>query len=89
MGGLKKMISKFIKNLKESEYYQNKDLQLGIVITTTVITMMSKLLPGIRENILAVAVGLIIVGGPITILAIYDGIMEDKFNDDDHDHDEL
>ena len=71
------MISHFVENLKQTEYYTNHKLQLGIIISGIAIGLAAKLLPGLRENILAIMISLIIVGGPITILAIYDGIIKD------------
>ena len=78
MRRLKKMLNQFVKNLKESEYYQNRKVQSGIILATIIITMIMILLPELRENILAIMVGIIIVGAPITILGIYDGIFKNK-----------
>jgi len=72
------MLNQFVKNLKESEYYQNRKVQSGIILATIIITMIMILLPELRENILAIMVGIIIVGAPITILGIYDGIFKNK-----------
>jgi len=71
------MISQFVENLKKTELYTNRNLKIGIVIGGTIIGLAAKLLPELRENILAMMVCLIVIGGPITILAIYDGIIKD------------
>ena len=70
------MIKRFIENFKKTELYTNRNLQMGILLAAMIITLVSKLLPGIRENILAIMVCLIVVGIPITILGIYDGIVD-------------
>ena len=78
MRRLKKMLNQFVKNLKESEYCQNRKVQSGIILATIIIIMIIILLPELREDILAIMVGIIIVGAPITILGIYDGIFRNK-----------
>ena len=72
------MINQFIKNLKESEYCQNRKVQSGIILLTIIITMIIMLLPELREDILAIMIGIIIVGAPVTIWGIYDGIFRNK-----------
>jgi len=71
------MISKFIKNFKKTEFWTNRNLQIRVAISALVITVISKLSPELRENILAIMIGIIIVFGPIAVWAVYHGIIND------------
>ena len=76
------MIEQFIRNLMESEYCKNKKLQKGILMTSTALLATIIILPGLRENILAILQAIIVVGAPITMFGIYDGLFKDRSNDD-------
>lgn len=83
MGGLKMIISRFIANFKKTEFWTNHRLQAGILIAATIITIIVKLFPVINNSVSAILCGIIMLGGPATVLAIYDGIWEDSSDDDD------
>lgn len=78
MGGLKKMISQFINNFKKTEFYTNRKLQVGILISSVILGSLMELSPpAIRDNLMTIMVYISVIFIPIGILAIYDDILED------------
>lgn len=72
------MIQQFINNLKKTELYTNRRLQAGIVIAGTIIGLTMRVLSEqVRNNITLTILCMSAITIPITILAIYDGVIND------------
>lgn len=76
------LISRLTTNFKKTEFWTNRRLQMGILATATVITAATKFFPTISDNVMMIVFGLIALGGPVTIMAIYDGILGENSSDD-------
>lgn len=72
-----KMIKQFATNFVKSSFCTDRELQIAIIIAALIITFIIELIPSIKDSAIAIIVGIIIVGGPVTLLAIYDGIIKD------------
>lgn len=79
MKRLRTMITRFANNLKSTEFY-DKSFWYWIFIIAIIITILCYMMPNIYEVILFISMSITIVGLPITLIAIYDG-MFNKDND--------
>ena len=73
MGGLKKMIKQFVENFKKTEFYTDHSLQFRILLAGIIGGILVKLFPSLEDGIRAISIISIVLFGPMTIMAIYDG----------------
>jgi uncharacterized membrane protein YqgA involved in biofilm formation len=69
------MIARLIENFKKTELYTNKRLITGLLMSGVIGGYVANNLPpDMQSNLLALCVSLAVIGIPMGVLLIYDGL---------------